>query len=188
MDNKTKLLDNACHLFASKGYDAVGVQEVVTSSAVTKPTLYHYYGSKDGLLQAILERGFLRLEQSLHSMGAYHNDLPGYLERMALAWLASVEAQPDFFRVELSLVFLPKDHPGHKLVLAGQEALFDRMQDVFKAASTEHGNMRGRERVLAVNWLGMLHNWTSLYLGGWIDPRQNLLPQSLRQFLYGVFT
>ena len=42
-------------LFYSKGYDAAGVQEIVERAGVTKPTLYYYFGSKLGLLQAILD-------------------------------------------------------------------------------------------------------------------------------------
>ena len=29
-----------------KGYDAVGVQEIVDTAGITKPTLYYYFGSK----------------------------------------------------------------------------------------------------------------------------------------------
>ncbi len=44
MDNKEVLLQVALDLFHAKGYDAVGIQEIVDKAGVTKPTLY-YYGS-----------------------------------------------------------------------------------------------------------------------------------------------
>ena len=40
--------------FYEKGYDAIGVQEIADAAGVTKPTLYHYFGSKYGLLQAVI--------------------------------------------------------------------------------------------------------------------------------------
>ena len=43
MDNRARLLDCAQDLFAARGYDAVGVQEIVEAAGVTKPTLYHYF-------------------------------------------------------------------------------------------------------------------------------------------------
>ena len=46
IDNKKLLLDAALDLFYAKGYDAVGVQEIVDRAGVTKPTLYYYFGSK----------------------------------------------------------------------------------------------------------------------------------------------
>jgi len=41
MDPRRRLLNNALKLFAARGWDAVGVQEIVDASGVTKPTLYH---------------------------------------------------------------------------------------------------------------------------------------------------
>ena len=59
-DNRTGLLHSALTLFATRGYDAVGVQEIVENAGVTKPTLYHYFGNKLGLLETLLE-------ENLHS-------------------------------------------------------------------------------------------------------------------------
>jgi TetR/AcrR family transcriptional regulator len=41
MENREILLDRALTLFSTRGYDAVGIQEIVDSAGVTKPTLYH---------------------------------------------------------------------------------------------------------------------------------------------------
>ncbi len=53
MDNRERLLQCALDLFADRGYDAVGVQEIVDTAGVTKPTMYHYFGSKHQLLQEL---------------------------------------------------------------------------------------------------------------------------------------
>lgn len=58
INNRTKLLAAATHLFALHGYEAVGVQLIVAAVGVTKPTLYHYFGSKRGLLDALLAASF----------------------------------------------------------------------------------------------------------------------------------
>ena len=55
MDNKKNIMNIALKSFSLKGFDAVGVQEIVEKSGVTKPTLYHYFGSKTGLLEAIFD-------------------------------------------------------------------------------------------------------------------------------------
>ena len=57
MDNRMNILEKALHLFYEKGYDAIGVQEIADAAGVTKPTLYHYFGSKYGLLQAVAMEG-----------------------------------------------------------------------------------------------------------------------------------
>ncbi|MGW4214216.1 TetR/AcrR family transcriptional regulator [Lentzea sp. NPDC004789] len=45
-----KIIDAAVRLFASQGYDATSVQEIVTAAEVTKGALYHYFRAKDDLL------------------------------------------------------------------------------------------------------------------------------------------
>jgi AcrR family transcriptional regulator len=45
-----KIIDVAVRLFASQGYDATSVQEIVKAAEVTKGALYHYFRSKDDLL------------------------------------------------------------------------------------------------------------------------------------------
>lgn len=56
MDNRMNILQKALQLFYEKGYDAIGVQEIADAAGVTKPTLYHYFGSKYGLLEAVAGR------------------------------------------------------------------------------------------------------------------------------------
>lgn len=46
---RQRLLQAACDLFAQKGYAAATVREIVAAAGVTKPVLYYYFGSKEGL-------------------------------------------------------------------------------------------------------------------------------------------
>ena len=54
MDNRSNILSCALRLFATRGYDAVGVQEIVEAAGITKPTLYYFYESKEGIYRALL--------------------------------------------------------------------------------------------------------------------------------------
>ena len=45
------ILAGALDLFADRGYSGVGVEELAASAGVTKPTLYHYFGNKQGVLK-----------------------------------------------------------------------------------------------------------------------------------------
>ena len=188
MDNRERLLDHALRLFASRGVDAVGVQEIVDATGVTKPTLYHFFGNKEGLVKALVDRGFGHLGRILDTLGPYDRDLPRYLERQAALWLEAVRFQPDWFRLELALIFLTAENPSAALVRPGAEALSQRMVSLFEQASEQHGNMRGRHRLLAAGWLGTLNNWTGIYLGGWAEPNEAFVRAGTRQFLYGIFS
>ncbi len=50
-----RLLVAATRLFARTGYAATSVREIVEAAGVTKPVLYYYFQSKEGLYLAILE-------------------------------------------------------------------------------------------------------------------------------------
>jgi TetR/AcrR family transcriptional regulator len=49
------LLQAGITLFADKGYAGTSVREIVSMAGVTKPVLYYYFKSKEGLLRAILD-------------------------------------------------------------------------------------------------------------------------------------
>ena len=52
---RERLLETATELFAEKGYAGASVREIVEKAGVSKPVLYYYFKSKEGLFYAILE-------------------------------------------------------------------------------------------------------------------------------------
>lgn len=50
------LIAAASELFTERGYDAVGTEEVVRAAGVTRGALYHQFGDKASLLEAVYER------------------------------------------------------------------------------------------------------------------------------------
>ena len=52
---RQRLLETATELFATKGYASTSVREIVDRAGVSKPVLYYYFKSKEGLYYAILE-------------------------------------------------------------------------------------------------------------------------------------
>ncbi len=62
---KTRLLHAAVRVFDRKGYAGASVREITEAAGVTKPALYYHFGSKEGLLLAILNRAQLELTGAL---------------------------------------------------------------------------------------------------------------------------
>jgi AcrR family transcriptional regulator len=52
---KEALLLAGIDLFAEKGYASTSVREIVSAAGVSKPVLYYYFQSKEGLFRAILD-------------------------------------------------------------------------------------------------------------------------------------
>lgn len=55
-DRRDQLLDTAQQVFAARGYVPTSMDDVAEAAGVTKPVLYDHFGSKDGLLAAVIER------------------------------------------------------------------------------------------------------------------------------------
>ena len=54
-NSRERLLETATELFAEKGYAGASVREIVEKAGVSKPVLYYYFKSKEGLFYAILD-------------------------------------------------------------------------------------------------------------------------------------
>ena len=83
MDNKELIKKSALNLFYARGYDAVGVQEIVDRAGITKPTLYYYFGSKLGLLKTLIEVEFKEFRKLLHEAADMDNRIEEVLYRLA---------------------------------------------------------------------------------------------------------
>ena len=55
LNARERLLETAIDIFAKKGYAGTSVREIVDSAGVSKPVLYYYFKSKEGLFLAILD-------------------------------------------------------------------------------------------------------------------------------------
>ncbi len=62
---RSRIIRAGVKVFDQKGYDAASVREIVEIAGVTKPALYYHFGSKEGLLKAILTEGAREFEQTM---------------------------------------------------------------------------------------------------------------------------
>jgi AcrR family transcriptional regulator len=60
-ETRDALLDAASHLFARRGAARVSLRRVAEEAGVTPAMVHYYFGDKDGLYDAMLERTFGRL-------------------------------------------------------------------------------------------------------------------------------
>jgi AcrR family transcriptional regulator len=188
MDNRQILLTQAMCLFSERGYDAVGVQEIVEASGVTKPTLYHYFGSKHGLLQELLRGYFLELEKQLTEAGKYAGDLPLTLQKVTEVYFQFAKENPVFYRLQLGLWFAPRESEAYLVVAKLNRFQYDLLEDVFLQAANQHGNMRGRHQTYALTLLGMINNYIGLALNGQAALNIELVQKAVHQFQHGIYS
>ena len=68
------MLDVATPLFAERGFHGVSVDEVAAGAGVTKPLVYAYFGSKEGLFGACVDLAADVLVGALERSAAVHVD------------------------------------------------------------------------------------------------------------------
>ena len=59
------MLESAARLFSRKGYAATTVREIVAAVGVSKPVLYYYFGSKEGIYLELMRGPFEKLDRLL---------------------------------------------------------------------------------------------------------------------------
>ena len=188
VDNRSHLLDCALQLFVSYGYDGTGVQQIVEAARLTKPTLYHYFGSKQGVLEALLHERLEDLPRDLRRAAVYEHDLSRALSQCAAVAFAFAREHPDLYRLQLSLWFAPVHSVAYKTVVRFHERQFKVIERLFFQAAHDHGNMRGRHRTYAATFLGSLNNYVALALNGYTELGESLVQQAVHQFMHGIFS
>lgn len=186
--NREIILDEALALFASRGYEAVGVADVVAAAGLTKPSLYHHFGSKLGLLEALLEQSYLELLARVRPAADYRGDLPLTLFRVASAYRSFALARPQAYRFQLNLCFAPPQSEAFRAVTPWNQRQHDVLKDMFLAAANDHGNMKGRHELYAVLFLGMINTLIGVSLGGHIALDDELVFKAVHQYMHGIYS
>lgn len=188
MENREKILSSAIRLFAARGYDAVGVQEIADGAGIQKPTLYHYFGSKEGLLRTLLQESFASFFEELELASEYHRDVITTLQAITRVYFDLAREAPLLYRMQLMTWFTPKESDSYTAVAVLHDHQQEMMEAFFLRASQDHGNMKGRQHAYAATFLGMVNTYVALGLNGAVDLDEPLVFSAVHQFMHGIFS
>lgn len=107
-----RILTTALDLFAIRGYDATSVREICAAAGITKPTLYHFFGSKDGVLQALVQTGFQQYRAIVNAAMETPGTFESRVKVLARSVFQSASSKPHFWRFIHSVIWAP---PGTAL-------------------------------------------------------------------------
>jgi AcrR family transcriptional regulator len=102
-----RILQSALDLFSSKGYDATSVREICEAARITKPTLYHFYKSKDGLYRALVEGALQEFRRELFAELEAPGTTPERLRRLARRYFSQARGHQQLMRFIFALVHNP---------------------------------------------------------------------------------
>jgi len=107
-ERERQMLDVAEQIFTEHGYRATSMDEIAERCGVSKPMLYEYFGSKDGLLLASMARSKAELYEVTQKAMAGATDPRDILWRGMLAYFQFIDAHNASF---MMLVAQPMELP-----------------------------------------------------------------------------
>lgn len=191
MENRERIMQCAEELFYSKGYDAAGVQEIVDRAGITKPTLYYYFGSKRGLLQAILDTKFEMLRPLLSEAMQAEEDIRSKLYRLAGVYYRFFVEEHKFYMLLMALFYSARENEAYQTVKPYLTDFYQAVVRVFENAADQLGNMNGRQRQFAITFIGAINQYLMLSRDaengeGQIGEEQ--MYSLVNQFMHGIFS
>jgi TetR/AcrR family transcriptional regulator len=181
-------LQTALALFSVEGYDNVGIQRIVDVVGVKKPTLYHYFGSKNGLLVALLNQHFVPFLQDLREIAVYRGDITLTLETIAQIYFRFASEHPKFYRFTLAMIPAPVESEVCKTILPIMEQQYTLLEEVFRQAEQDHGNMRGRSKLYALTFLGTLNAYITSSYYNLVTLTDKDAYIACKQYMHGIFS
>jgi TetR/AcrR family transcriptional regulator len=105
--SSSRILQTALALFSTKGYDATSVREICEAAGITKPTLYHFFGSKEGVYSALVEGALDDFQRTIERAVEPSGTAVERLKRVARGYFDSAMRQRELVRLILALVHNP---------------------------------------------------------------------------------
>lgn len=190
MNKKDEILLNALNLFSEEGYDNVGVQRICDVSEVKKPTLYHYFGNKEGLLEELLNKNLADFILELKELCIYKNDITFSLDSIVFHYFRFVQNNPKLYRLVLNLSYASEESLCYKNILSYSKEQYKLLENLFNQAENQHGNMKGRSKMFSFTFLGTINSAISYYF--FTKDINDLSFESAqricKQFRHGIFS
>jgi AcrR family transcriptional regulator len=128
--SREAVLDAAERLMAEQGYDAATVAALVKEARIPASSIYHYFGSKEGVLLAVMERGAERFFAELPDFDRRLGSQQDHLRALVEAVAATLDRHPDFLRILVVMAAQPDPRDGdvHRVVNRVRELALQRLR------------------------------------------------------------
>ncbi len=149
-NSSARILDAALRLFSEHGYEGTSTREICELAGITKPTLYYFFESKEGVYRALVEKAFQEYTSIVES-ALSAGTLREKLRRLAEQMFDRTSANPQLGRFLFSIVY-SINSPFVQQVQSSHQNLITRVQQAVstavKAGEISPGDFEVRATVL----------------------------------------
>jgi AcrR family transcriptional regulator len=112
-ENETKItiFRVAAKLFAEKGYNGASMREISEMSNVSKPTIYYYFGSKEGVFKELIQFGLQHGSTQAKKIAALHIPVKERLMKVIQNRFHISYEHPDFSKFFLMVFVTSENFP-----------------------------------------------------------------------------
>src|SRR5215218_10156817 len=96
---RNEILEVATREFAALGYAGASVDDMAERMRTTKRMIYYYFGSKEGLFIAVLERAYTAIRRAERTVDVDGLDPASAIRRVAELTFDHHESHPEFIRL-----------------------------------------------------------------------------------------
>ena len=96
---RAEILEVATREFAQRGYSGARVDEIAARTRTTKRMIYYYFGGKEQLYIAVLERAYAQIRAAERAVDVEHLAPVAAIRRLAELTFDHHEHHPDFIRL-----------------------------------------------------------------------------------------
>ena len=175
------IIDTSAERVRRQGYHATGINELCDANDLGKGALYHYIGSKEGLLAAIHDRVMDEVMQGADRVAEAGGSPPAQLEMLGDELLDVIHRYPD--HVWVFLHEFPALTGERAAAFRERRQQYERRVEAVLRAGVETGDFRELDPWLTARaWLGM-HNYTYL----WLRPGERLTARDVAKPFAEIF-
>lgn len=172
------ILEHAARLFAEKGFAGTSLQDIADAVGLTRPAVYHYFGSKERVLAVLVEETSVSSADGLRLVRTRADLDPSAKLRAATKELVSdrVNAPERFRMLDRTESALPQEVAEQHL--QARRAVLAEMTAIIDEGITAGQFRETDERMAALSVLGMC-NWVAW----WYRPSRGDSPDVIAETL-----
>ena len=193
---KQTIMMTSLALFSAKGYEGVSVSELTTAACITKPTLYYYFGSKEGVFDKVCRDNYAKLNSVVAENAVYHANPSSYYEdiyktltNLAAAYFSFALKNEAFYRIVMANLSMPRSSQVFDVVRKYHFEQYEIVGRMFRDMAKTHGNLSEKDKRLTWSFIGSINSYVGLTYSGVSEGNldSEAVNQFVRQFMHGIY-
>jgi len=180
-DIRLGILSKAAKLFASKGYERSSITDLSEACQLSRGALYHYFGSKEAILFAMLDRLVHSLLERLKAAAAPGGAPVETLARVIEAFVEHNARSPDEQVILLNDLGALSEREQNEITRIERQ-IVNLVADVLVPLNSSRKITRSTKKIYTMMLVGIVN-----YTFTWYDPKGSVSPKQFAHMATDLF-